>query len=265
MSLPPAPLRAHDLSQRRRLNPTAAGPRDPAEPSPRDRQRAAIEEVGLRLLDDGGPAALTSRAVSAAAGVQAMTLYRLYGDMDGLMAQIVARGFDQYVEAKTARKRAEDPVDDLRAGWDLHIAFALGHPHVYAQIYGRYAPGAPNPATARAAAILRDLVDRAARAGRLRCDAGTAAWALHAAGCGTALTLMNTPPARRDPTLSSTSREAVLAYLTTGGESPDQVESPARHAVALAALLGEDPAFTAAERTLLHEWLSRLATGRPGT
>lgn len=231
------------------------------EANQRDRQRAAIEAVALRLLDEGGPAALTSRAVSAAAGVQAMTLYRLYGDMDGLMAQVVARGFDEYVEAKATRKPAADPVDDLRAGWDLHVGFGLAHPHVYAQIYGRYAPDHPNPATQRAAAVLLALVGRAARAGRLVCDVETAAWTIHAAGCGTTLTLINTP-APRDLTLSSACREAVLASLTTDPDPTGPAESAARHAVALTALLGEDTAFTAAERTLLLEWLGRLAGGR---
>ena len=236
-----------------------------AETTQRDRQRAAIETVALRLLDEGGPAALTSRAVSAAAGVQAMTLYRLYGDMDGLTQQAVARGYDQYIDAKTARKRAADPVDDLRAGWDLHVGFALAHPYVYAHIYGRHAPGHPNPATGRAAAVLRQLVERAARAGRLVCDAETAAWTIHAAGCGVALTLINTPPAQRDLRLSTACREAVLASLTAGADPSGPVESPTQHAVALTALLGDDPAFTAAERTMLVEWLGRIADRRTRT
>lgn len=233
------------------------------ETSPRDRQRAAIETAALRLLDEGGPAALTTRAVSAAAGVQAMTLYRLYGDMDALTGEVVARGFDQYVEAKAARESADDPIDDLREGWDLHVGFALAHPHVYAHIYGRHAPDRPSPAIHRADAVLRELVERAARAGRLVCDVETAAWTIHAAGCGTALTLINTPPARRDPHLSVACREAVLASLTTGPDLTESARDLFRHAVALTALLGEGPAFTSAERVLLVEWLGRIADPRP--
>ncbi|MEU7768611.1 TetR/AcrR family transcriptional regulator [Nocardia sp. NPDC049190] len=246
----------------------AAGERDRR----RDAQRHAIEAAALRLLDEGGPQAVTSRAVSAAAGVQAMSIYRLFGDMDVLIARAAAKGFAEYVAAKTNREQCDDPVDDLRAGWDLHVGFGLSHPYVYAQIYGRHAPGQPNPAADEAAVILRGLVQRVAEAGRLTRDVEGAAVLIHSAGCGVTLTLMSVPPDRRDMSISDLCRETILAAVTMpsagaleDGAPPVSSRSAeaARHAVSLAAVLsgGGDwqPPLTEAERGMLGEWLERLS------
>ncbi len=52
----------------------------------------------------GGPDAVSTRAVSAAAGVQLLTIYRLFGDKEGLLDAVVADGFTAYLTSKTARK-----------------------------------------------------------------------------------------------------------------------------------------------------------------
>jgi hypothetical protein len=49
----------------------------------RDTQLEEIEAAVQELQGGGGTAAVTTRAVAAAAGTQAMTIYRLYGDMEG--------------------------------------------------------------------------------------------------------------------------------------------------------------------------------------
>ncbi|MEU7633811.1 TetR/AcrR family transcriptional regulator [Nocardia sp. NPDC049220] len=263
-------------SRRATENSTAGSEREDGATGERDRrrdaQRHAIEEAALRLLDEGGPQAVTSRAVSAAAGVQAMSIYRLFGDMDELIARAAAKGFAEYVAAKANREQGADPVGDLRVGWDLHVGFGLSHPYVYAQIYGRHAPGQPNPAAEEAAVVLRGLLQRVAEAGRLTRDVESAAVLIHSAGCGVTLTLMSVPPDRRDMSISDLCRETILAAVTvpTAGALEDgagQVSSrsaeAARHAVSLAAVLsgGGDwqPPLTEAESGMLSEWLDRLS------
>jgi AcrR family transcriptional regulator len=229
-----------------------------------------IERVALELLEAGGPKAVTTRAVAAAANVRAVAIYRAYGDMEALIDAAVRRGFGQYIDLKTRRARASDPVDDLRHGWDLHVRFGLEHPHVYTLMYGRPDAGPPGAAAVRAEAILLELVQAVARAGRLRTDVASAARAIHAAGCGVTLSLIAAPVDQRDPQLSHRVREAVLGSLTTDVSTGwDQVtDGPAQrvHAIALAATLSDgDPSpLTEAETNLLAEWLERLARG-PGT
>lgn len=217
-----------------------------------------IEQAALTLLEEGGPAAVTTRAVAEAAGTQPTAIYRTYGDMDGLMQAVLRRGFDAYVTAKVDRPRHEDPVEDLRAGWDLHVAFGMDHPHVYVALYGALHDGTVPEAAARGEEILRGMVERVAAEGRLRVGVEAAVATMHAAGVGVVLSTLARPPERRDPDLSVRVREAVLAALTD--EPVAGGSGRAAFAVGLAATLHDGPSvLSAAEARLLREWLERLA------
>lgn len=222
--------------------------------SPRDRILAAA----TRLLDEGGPDAMSTRAVSAAAQVQAPAIYRLFRDKQGLLDAVTERGFEEYVVAKTTRERAEDPVDDLRRGWDLHLEFALSHPAVYTAIYGVPRPGEPSPAVRRADEILLGIVRRIAAAGRLRVDEATAAGVVQATGRGVALLLLTQPDGERDLHLAEVTREAVVAAITTDAAPRADTEPVAVAARTLAAALPDAGSLSSGEKALLTEWLGRL-------
>ncbi|HEY8547325.1 MAG TPA: TetR/AcrR family transcriptional regulator [Acidimicrobiales bacterium] len=223
---------------------------------------ARIETAALELLERGGPDAVTTRAVAEAAGTQPMAIYRMYGDMDGLLDAVLERGFDTYLDAKRNRPRLDDPVDDLRAGWDLNVGFGLEHPHLYTAMHSSPDPSRVPAAVAKGALILDEMVERVAKAGRLRTSVRQAADMIRAAGVGTTLSLIATDPDRRDPELSTRLREAVLAAVTT--EAPAEPPDRARHAAALAATVDDGPAvLTDAESLLLREWLARLSSPPP--
>lgn len=105
---------------------------------------------------------MSTRAVSVAAGVQAPTLYRLFGNKQGLLDAVAAHGLTTYVKSKSARKPSVDAVDDLRAGWDLHVGFGLANPALYSLMYGEPRPDASPLAAAAAAAILASHIRRIA-------------------------------------------------------------------------------------------------------
>lgn len=86
---------------------------------------------------------------------------------------------------------------------------------------------------------------------------------LHAAGRGTTLTLIDTPDDRRDPMLSSTARDAVIAAITTDAKAAERA-GPVPAALALGAALPELEALTHAERGVLGEWLDRIARAHSG-
>src|SRR4028119_655296 len=88
----------------------------------------------------GGGGAVTTRGVATAAGVQAPTIYRQFGDMRGLLDEAASFGFSRYLRDKTSRERVEDPVEDLRRGWDLHVGFGLDNPAFYTLMYGEPRP-----------------------------------------------------------------------------------------------------------------------------
>jgi AcrR family transcriptional regulator len=228
-------------------------------PSPRDESRARILAAACDLLATGGRDALTTRAVAAAAGMQAPTIYRLFGDKGGLIDALAAHGFARYLAEKEVREFGPDPVDDLRAGWDLHVGFGLANPALYSLMYGDPRPGARSPAVIAAGQILNEHIRRLAAAGRLRVSEQRAANLIQVSGRGTVLTLLAVPEDQRDQGLSSAAREAVIAAITAGSpvlETP----GPATAAIALRAVLDQATALTAGERGLLGEWLDRLAT-----
>jgi AcrR family transcriptional regulator len=224
------------------------------------RTRERIVEAAAGLLAAGGPEAMTTRAVSAAAGVQAPAIYRLFDDKHGLLDAVTSHVFAGYLHSKASMPRGEDPVDDLRRGWDLHVGFGLAHPAVYAAIYGSPRPGAETPAERQAAEILAGLVHRIARAGRLALTEQAAAQLVHATGRGTTLTLIGLPPERRDPELAILARESAIAAVTTPAGPTAGRPAPAVAAVTLRALLPEVTELTEAERHLMAEWLNRIAT-----
>lgn len=222
-----------------------------------------IVDAALELLQEGGRDAVSTRAVSAAADVQAPTIYRHFGDMRGLLDEVAAQGFRSYLDSKAARPRADDPIDDLRDGWDLHHSFGVGNPALYGLMFGPR-PGPPPPALEESYAILRGLVQRAAEAGRLAVGVEAAVRMIHAASVGVVITQMGLPPDRRDDGLSADVREAVLAAVVTGRRTAKPTApAVAQRAVALKAALPDEPdRLTAAEKALLDEWLDRLSARR---
>src|SRR6476619_2089653 len=176
--------------------------------------RARILRAATDLLAAGGRNAVTTRAVSAAAGVQPLTIYRHFGDMQGLFEAVARETLAIYAREKASRPLTNDPVEDMRRGWDLHIAFGLAHPDAFALLYSAPSVAAYRPVIHEGVALLQGLVARIAEAGRLRVDVAHATNLIHAAGTGVTLTLAAAPPDERDPQLSETMREAILAAIT---------------------------------------------------
>ncbi|WP_407542838.1 TetR/AcrR family transcriptional regulator (plasmid) [Deinococcus radiomollis] len=228
-------------------------------PAPRER----ILQAALALLESGGVEAVSTRAVSAAAAVQPPTIYRQFGDMQGLLNAVASVGFTAYLRTKTAQAPLSDPVEELREGWRTYVGFGLAHPHLYTLMYASSQTSMEAPAALEAAAVLRALMRRVAEAGRLAVSVERAAIMIHAAALGTALSLLGDSDSSGDGELSEQMLEAVLNTVLvpsvgTAGV-PVQQSQAAAHAVSLAALLpGLQARFSEAEHALLLDWLRRL-------
>jgi AcrR family transcriptional regulator len=219
--------------------------------------RERIVRAAVELLSKGGRAAVSTRAVSAAAAVQAPAIYRLFGDMQGLLDEAARSILADYVRDKAKRRPSQDPNADFRRGWDEHIAFGVANPGAYSILYG----GAEESAAGRdGLAILEALLGRMAEAGRLRMNVSDAARLVHAGGKGVVFSLITTP----DPRLSETMREAVLAAISeVPGKATRATRRVAPRAIALRAVLPEaSNTLSAGERQLLDEWLGRLSASK---
>lgn len=230
----------------------------------REQVRTKIVTAAAQLLQRDGRAGVTTRSVSAAAGVQAPTIYRAFGDMQGLLEAVAVFGFADYLKRKTGRRPAEDPIDDLRVGWDLHVAYGVEHPEFYRLMYAEEAPGHTSEAAANAYQVLMSIVQRIAAAGRLRVPVDTAAAMVHSAGMGVTFALLGVPVDKRDDGLSERMRELVISAITGDANEPSDA-GPNRRAIALAASLDAlDGVLSPGERAFLDELLDRIAASSPG-
>ena len=145
-------------------------PSDARKPPPdatsRDDVRARI--VGAAELIAAGVGCGRQRARRTAAGVQAPTIYRLFGDKRGLLDAVAEHGLEGYVAGKAERVPNADPVEDLRDGWDMHIAFGLAHPGLFAIMSGDPHPRPQSSALAKGHEVLKRRIHNIARAGRLK-------------------------------------------------------------------------------------------------
>jgi AcrR family transcriptional regulator len=226
--------------------------------SSRDRTRAQLVEVAADLLATAGPDAVTTRSVALAAGVQAPTIYRLFGDKSGLLDAVVEHGYASYL----ARKHLDpdsDPVQSLRAGWELHVGFGLANPELFRLMHTTLRTPQGRAAAATGIGVLQARVHRVAAAGRLRVTERLAVELIQAAGTGVVFTLTGQAEDERDDTLADTAWESVCATILTDHSSTAAITGPAAAAVTLRAALPDLTALSAAERALLGDWLDRIA------
>ncbi|MFJ2581496.1 TetR/AcrR family transcriptional regulator [Kitasatospora aureofaciens] len=223
----------------------------------REQTRQRVIEAAIGLLEREGRDAVTTRAVAVAAGVQAPAIYRLFGDKNGLLEAVAEYGFAAFLAAKHVDPDPQDPVEDLKAGWDLAVEFGLANPALYTLMYSE--PGnATSAAFTAGMEILMGRIRRLAAGGWLRVDEQLAATLIHATARGAVLTWLSLPEDERNPALLTALRTAMVTAVTN--QQPAVRDAgPAGAARALRAALPEQTTLSSAEQQLLREWLDRLA------
>ncbi len=175
-----------------------------------DRRRQLVE-ASARLLAEYGD--LSIRALCSAVGVTAPTVYRYFQDREALVDAVVENAFEQYLLAKRNKPLSGDVLEDIRAGWDLHVEFGLRNPVLHELMFPTLNVDHFHPAAAIGYRMLHEAFQRAADQGRLRASltAEDAARALTAAVFG--VTRMLAVDARRLTQINTTIRDGVLNAL----------------------------------------------------
>ena len=216
--------------------------------------RTRLLEAAADLIAAAPGEDFSLRAVCDAAGVKMPTLYHFFGNKQGLIEAVVQRGFDMYLSAKSSTESSGDPIQDLRLGWDAHVAFGLENPGFYTLMYGKVRPGYSPEAQSKPTEILRGLTRRAEQEGRL--VVGHEQAAAHVLATNIGVTLRLIIQGRHDPDLSAGVREGVLAAITGTGQSEPGGERLGHAVIERAAahpeILGET------ETQLLIQWIGRL-------
>lgn len=137
-------------------------------------RRQILVDAALDLLDDVGPAQVTTRKLAAAAGVTTMAVYTEFGSIGGVAQAVVEAGFAQLGDTYGAVARTDDPVADLLVLGARHRQFALNRAGLYGVMFGSAALGG-HRRTGEELVLGIDtfeigvsFVERAMNAGRLR-------------------------------------------------------------------------------------------------
>ena len=231
--------------------------------------RDRLLHAGAELLDEAQGGEVSTRAICDRAGVQAPTLYHYFGSKQGLLDAVLTHGFAEFLAARGTSGEDDDPVEVMRAAWDLHVRFGVENPNFYMLIYGRARPGEPCGVVADVEAMIVEALRPAARRRRLRVPPRQAARQILAASTGVVLTLITQPADEVDFALSDQVRDAILEAVTTTprqGRKASGANGVAASAIALTAALDDEPdALSPAERGLLRDWLTRLSARASAT
>jgi len=121
-----------------------------------DTTRAALRTAAERLVTEGGPEALSVRAVAEAARTTTRAVYALFGSKEGLFVDALAQGAFEFLATEIGQLRETwNPAADLVAVALVFRKLAVEHPARYRIAFQRVVPGlssGPELAAARARA-----------------------------------------------------------------------------------------------------------------
>jgi AcrR family transcriptional regulator len=139
----------------------------------------AIFRAAAALLEAHGPAGLTTRAVCAAVGITAPTLYHHFGGKGSLAMALIRAGRAEFMSCRRVSGASEDLMTQLRTHWDDAVDFTFKRPHLYALLVEQ---SQQNPELlTETFAEMRALVQRLVDTGRFQVPLEEAARAIQAA------------------------------------------------------------------------------------
>ena len=130
--------------------------------------RSRLVAVAAELLDSGGPAAVTLRAVGQRAGLSHNAPYKHFASKVDLLAAIASREL-QRQSSTTAIDSKTKPLESLRALMDGYVRWALAYPERFRLTFGAWTHGTEELAAAATSshALLILAVEAAQSAGQL--------------------------------------------------------------------------------------------------
>jgi AcrR family transcriptional regulator len=141
---------------------------------------AALVRAAIDLLEEGGAAELSLRAVARRAGVSPSAPYRHFAVRDELLSAVAAVGYRELGEALVKAHPAPTSADDLADIAVAYVQFALTRPGLFRVMFGGPCdPSAPD----RAAAVeaIHEYLNSIVRQALPKSDPeamSTAVWAL---------------------------------------------------------------------------------------
>jgi AcrR family transcriptional regulator len=123
-----------------------------------DSTRARLIDAATRLLDEGGPAAVTLREVGRLAGVSHNAPYKHFVDKEDLLAAVAAGQLARRGRPRTRLTEGPGGLERLRAMMGGYVRRALRYPARFKLTYGSWTTDSAELGEA-AGAARRELVD----------------------------------------------------------------------------------------------------------
>jgi AcrR family transcriptional regulator len=125
--------------------------------------RAALVGAAMDLLEEGGEAELSLRAVARRAGVSAAAPYRHYDDREALVSAVAAVGYRELAERLAAAHPSPSTPDELASAAVAYVQFALERPALFRIMFGQPCDRDSDERVAATAAVslyVRGIVER---------------------------------------------------------------------------------------------------------
>jgi AcrR family transcriptional regulator len=144
-----------------------------------DRQqnlREACLQEAMRIIETDGIEQLSMREVSRRLGISHQAPYKHFASRDHILAEILARCFEDFARHLEARPRSEDPHADLLAMGHAYLTYAAQHPLQYRLMFGMPLPDAAQhpqmmEKAGQAFNLLREAISRMGERASLDSDA----------------------------------------------------------------------------------------------
>lgn len=124
----------------------ASGPTAEGQHAPRPYHHgdlaAALLDAGEAELVEKGVEGFSLRGVAKRAGVSHAAPAHHFGDADGLLTALAARGFERFLarQADCRRQARSEPRAQLQASGLGYVAFAMEHPALFRLMFGSRRP-----------------------------------------------------------------------------------------------------------------------------
>ena len=107
-----------------------------------EQTRIALRAAAERLVAEGGPDALSVRAVADIAGTTTRAVYSVFGSKEGLVAALAQTAFELLHSRIDARPETQDAAADLvDVGANVFRGLVRDHPALYRIAFQRIVPG----------------------------------------------------------------------------------------------------------------------------
>lgn len=116
-----------------------------------DSTRERLIKAATKLLDEGGPPAVTLREVGRLAGVSHNAPYKHFADKEELLAAIAARELQPQARRRGSARQAS-PLEDLRSRMYGYVRWAQRYPARFKLTFGSWSTDSPELAKEATAA-----------------------------------------------------------------------------------------------------------------